>query len=291
MTTTYRVPKFGQMMNPVLRALHELGGSGSNNEIREVVIRNENLPNSVVNSLHNGGPKTELDYRLGWARTYLKAYGLLDNSERGIWSLSKVGRSAPQVNPREVINFYLGRRSIRRSEPPEEQAAAVDSPEPNFGGAADSEAWKEQLVRVVKQIEPGAFERLCQRMLREGGFDQVRVTGTSGDGGIDGTAIVRLNGLIGFPVVFQCKRYAGSVPPSVVRDFRGAMQGRADKGIIITTGNFTSDARREATRDGVPPIDLIDGEALAGKLKDLRLGVTTRLVEEVDIDEDWFDTI
>ena len=166
---------------------------------------------------------------------------------------------------------------------PTEQGYAADD--------MDSAGWKEQLLRVVKLMEPEAFERLCQRMLREAGFDLVTITGRSGDGGIDDTAIVRLNGLIGFPVVFQCKRYGGSVSTGVVRDFRGAMQGRADKGIIITTGNFTSDAKREAIRDGAPPIDLIDGDALADKLKELGLGVTTKLVEDVHIEEEWFEKI
>lgn len=141
-------------------------------------------------------------------------------------------------------------------------------------------------------MEPGAFERLAQRILRESGFVKVEVTGKSGDGGIDGTGVLRMN-LISFQVLFQCKRYAGSVGAGAVRDFRGAMQGRADKGLIITTGSFTPDARREATRDGAPAIDLIDGEALCELLKDLRLGVEVREIrsEEITIDPAFFARI
>ncbi|GIX20603.1 MAG: hypothetical protein KatS3mg120_2279 [Erythrobacter sp.] len=141
-------------------------------------------------------------------------------------------------------------------------------------------------------MEPGAFERLAQRILRESGFVKVEVTGKSGDGGIDGTGVLRMN-LISFQVLFQCKRYAGSVGASVVRDFRGAMQGRADKGLIITTGTFTPDARKEATRDGAPAIDLIDGDALCELLKDLRLGVMVKEVrsEEITIDPAFFEKI
>jgi restriction system protein len=142
-------------------------------------------------------------------------------------------------------------------------------------------------------MEPSAFERLVQRLLRESGFTQVEVTGKSGDGGIDGKGIMRLGGLLSFHVIFQCKRYKGSVTVSQVRDFRGAMVGRADKGLLITTGNFTRDAEREATRDGAPAIDLIDGELLVDKLKELGLGVETKVitVEQMEIDHDWFLTL
>ena len=96
-------------------------------------------------------------------------------------------------------------------------------------------------------ITPDAFERLARRLLREAEFDSVNVTGRSGDGGIDGLGVYHL-GLVSFPVIFQCKRYRGSVSPSAVRDFRGAMAGRGDKGLLITTGTFTADAKKEATR-------------------------------------------
>ena len=140
-------------------------------------------------------------------------------------------------------------------------------------------------------MDPTAFERLCQRLLRESGFIEVEVTQRAGDGGIDGHGTIRIGGLISFNVLFQSKRYTGNIGPTTVRDFRGAMIGRADKGLIITTGGFTREARKEATRDGAPPIDLIDGELLVDKLKELRLGVRMKMVEEVEVDVDWFSTI
>lgn len=145
------------------------------------------------------------------------------------------------------------------------------------------------MLDKLQSIAPDAFERLCQRVLRESGFIQVEVSERSGDGGIDGKGVVKLGDLLSFHVHFQCKRYSGSVPSSVVRDFRGAMVGRADKGLIITTGRFTRDAQTEAQRDGAPPLDLVDGEALATMLKTLGLGVTTELVESVKVDTQWFD--
>ncbi|MBE7551718.1 MAG: restriction endonuclease [Anaerolineales bacterium] len=154
-------------------------------------------------------------------------------------------------------------------------------------------SWRDELLATLLKMESTAFERLVQRLLRESGFIQVEVTGKSGDGGIDGKGIMRLAGLLSFHVLFQCKRYQGSVSASQVRDFRGAMMGRADKGLLITTGNFTKDAVKEATRDGASAIDLIDGDQLLDKLKELSLGVKTEKieVEKVTIDRDWLLSI
>ena len=91
-----------------------------------------------------------------------------------------------------------------------------------------------------------------------------------------------------FHVIFQCKKYQGSVSAGEIRDFRGAMVGRADKGLFITTGTFTPAAIKEATRDGAPPVDLIDGDDLAEKLKELNLGVKTEMIEKVNLDKQWF---
>jgi restriction system protein len=88
------------------------------------------------------------------------------------------------------------------------------------------------------------------------------VTGRPNDGGIDGIGILQVNPFVTFKVLFQCKRYKGSVSRAQVGDFRNAMIGRAEKGIILTTGTFTTEARREAERDGAPPVELIDGEKL-----------------------------
>jgi restriction system protein len=139
-----------------------------------------------------------------------------------------------------------------------------------------------KLIEVLQALSPSGFERLCQRLLREAGFEQVTVTGRSGDGGIDGHGVLGLNAFVSFKVLFQCKRYQGSVTPGDVRDFRGALQGRADKGIILTTGSFTSEARREAARDGAPPIELVDGEKLVRLFEELELGLKPRKAYDLD---------
>lgn len=274
------LPTYETMMNPALRALKELGGSATIEELYNKVVETMELSDEQLDVLHDPdrGSQTEAEYRLAWTRSYLKKFGLLENSRRGIWALTQQGRQTDKVDPKAVSRHW---RDLRRKE-----GAAAEE-------ADDEEAehtWREDLLRTLLRMDPDAFERLVQRILRESGFIQVQVTGRSGDGGIDGKGIMRLGGLLSFHVIFQCKRYKGSVSPSQVRDFRGAMVGRADKGLLITTGNFTKDAVREATRDGAPAIDLIDGELLVDKLRSLDLGVRTELVqvEKVEVDHNWF---
>src|SRR5262245_16464569 len=156
----------------------------------------------------------------------------------------------------------------------------------------EEEAWKRELHSVLTlKLSPAAFEKLVQRVLRESGFTQVEVTGRTGDGGIDGRGIARIHGFMSFHVLFQCKRYKGSVSAGEIRDFRGAMVGRADKGLFITTGAFSPAAVKEATRDGAPPIDLVDGSELEDKLRDLGLGVRKEMIEVVRVDESWFTSV
>ncbi len=156
----------------------------------------------------------------------------------------------------------------------------------------ETQSWREELYHLLtKEVSPDAFERLAQRLLRESGFVQVEITGRTGDGGIDGKGIARIHGFMSFHVIFQCKKYQGSVSAGEIRDFRGAMVGRADKGLFITTGTFTPAAIKETTRDGAPPIDLVDGEQLAEKLKELKLGVQTEMIEKVTINKGWFSNL
>ena len=280
-----RVPSFDTLMNPVIQALKSLGGSGTIDEINARAIEIAGLSDEQLEVLHNPekGGQTEVEYRLAWTRTYLKKYGVLENSSRGVWALTPRGRQLERVDPQVV------KRDVRE----QLREARVVSVEEDFDETDEEVTWRDELLDALLEMEPSAFERLVQRLLRESGFIQVEVTGRSGDGGIDGKGIMRLGGLLSFHVIFQCKRYRGSVTASQVRDFRGAMVGRADKGLLITTGNFTKDATREATRDGAPAIDLIDGDQLIDKLKELGLGVKTEKVEveNVIVDRDWILSI
>ena len=220
------------------------------------------------------------EYRLAWARSYLKAFGIFDNSERGVWSITEKGSEVDAVDPEEVKRFMRSKQRKRHPTPKKKRSENEE--------VEEGEEWRTELLEILRRIEPDQFERLCQRVLRESGFTEVEVTGRSGDGGIDGTGIVKLGGLLGFPILFQCKRFKGSVGSNVVRDFRGAMVDRADRGLILTTGVFTRDARQEASRDGAPPIDLVDGEDILDKLRELRLGVEVETVEIVSVNEEWY---
>ena len=272
--------KYDQLFKPTIEALKQLGGSGSINEIEEKVIEILNLNDDEINDIHRDNT-TKLSYRLAWARTYLKKFGLIENSSRGIWALTEKGLKAT-INEKEIKKFVVDTNKTNKEK-------SIQIIEDGIYNEFSEFKWKEELLEIVKLIEPQAFERLCQRLLRELGFINVEVTQYSNDGGIDGKGVIRLGGVMSFHVVFQAKRYRDTVSASVVRDFRGAMIGRADKGLIITTGNFTREAKKEAQRDGAPPIDLIDGNDFAEKLKDLKLGVKTKLVEEIEIEKEWFE--
>jgi len=276
--------QYDDLMNPVIQALKSLGGSGTIEEINSKVAELAKIPSEQLEVLHNPekGGMTEIEYRLMWTRTYLKIYGVIENSVRGVWSLTERGSKIEKVEEKDVV------RVVREQMKKNKREASEDDDEPTT-----KVEWQEELLGVILKMTPSAFERLIQRLLRESGFVQVEVTGQSGDGGVDGHGIMRLGGLLSFHVIFQAKRWKGAVGSSQVRDFRGAMVGRADKGLLITTGAFTKDALKEATRDGAPAIDLVDGDQLVEKLKQLSLGVSTKKieVEQVSVDPKWFSSL
>ncbi len=281
MTDAPTIPTYDSLMNPLLQSIRDLGGSATIEEINGKVSEVLGLTEEQVNFRHVRGRGSEVDYRLAWTRTYLKAYGLIDNSSRGVWSLTEKGRRANAVDPKAVVRAV---NAMQRKLREPKSAAVVEDPT----GVEAAVGWQERLLDVLMRMPPAAFERLAQRLLRESGFVQVEVTGRSGDGGIDGNGILRLGGLLSFHMSFQCKRWQAAVGPATVREFRGSMMGRADKGLILTTSTFTKEAMKEAKRDGAAAIDLVDGEQLAEMLKTLSLGVTTRQVEDVTVDPDWF---
>ncbi|MEO7035878.1 MAG: restriction endonuclease [Polyangiaceae bacterium] len=292
------IPTFDDYMRPILVALLRLGGSATIQELYEAVVDEMKLTEEQLSLLHDPerGGQTEAAYRMAWARTYLKKAGFLTNSERGVWALTPRGREQ-DIDPGRVLDQVRAEYAAGRA------LVAIDAPgasdgDPVTAGAIPEgdepiapETWRQRLTRRLLAMPPAAFERLSQRILRESGFVEVKVTGQSGDGGIDGIGILRLQRVVSFQVLFQCKRYQGTVSPKEIRDFRGAMVGRSDKGLFLTTGSFSRAAQEEATRDGAPPIDLIDGERLADLLKELGLGVQTAMIEKIDVDEGWFDSI
>lgn len=280
-------PKFVRFFSPVIEALKELGGSGRPVEVRDVIARQLNISEQERTDLLDGGAP-RFDNEVAWARFYLVKAGLVDSSRRGVWSLSDKGRAIESLSYDEALNIFKqvhsefqGERDSNTVELQPEEAIG-ETIAPNDTAVNDDSSYRKKLLEILTSLPPSGFERLCQRLLRESGFEQVVVTGRSGDGGIDGQGILQVNPFVSFKILFQCKRYTGSVTVSQVRDFRGAMMGRADKGIILTTGTFTSDAQKEAVRDGVPPIELVHGEKLLDMFERLELGLTSRTTYDVD---------
>ena len=284
--TRQDVPTYDKLVFPTIQALIALGGSGSNEEILEKVIELGDYPNDIEEILNSNGTMSLIAYRLAWSRTYLKKVGGLENSQRGVWTLTSSGKAMTEEDCRKIPNSV--KRSYKESR--KSQKSSFDDNEGIELSDEDDVDWKEKLLTVLMAMDPSAFERLSKRVLRESGFTKVEVLGKPSDGGIDGIGLLRMN-LVSFTVLFQCKRYKDSVGSAAVRDFRGAMQGRCDKGLILTTGTFTSEAKKEATRDGAPTIDLIDGDDFCELLKQLRLGVAVEHVERVSIDDTWFESV
>ncbi|WP_223650385.1 restriction endonuclease [Hymenobacter psoromatis] len=281
------VPTTDNLLKPVIEALIQLGGSGTIEEINEKVYSLLELGTQTLQIQHGADGRSEIEYRLAWARTHLKAAGIITNSARKVWALVRTNTRASELNSAEITKLARQKTGERNS-----SALPADAEVPIIEEVIDEAPnWQERLLIILLNIPPDAFERLTQRLLRESGFVQVEVTGKTNDGGIDGKGIVRISGFLSFHVIFQCKRYKGSISSGQIRDFRGAMQGRADKGLFITTGTFSREATKEATRDGAPPIDLIDGELLCEKLKEFKLGVQTELVEIVELHPAWFTNL
>jgi restriction system protein len=277
------VPRFDALMWPALVAMKELGGSATHDELLEKVIELEHIPEAVQNVMHTER-KTKVSYNLAWAKTYLGKTGAFENPSHGVWVITEKGKALTEAAVKQIPAEVRRQYKVERDDKPKGREEEEDL-------QPEAKDWKDKLLAVVTgQMKADAFERLSQRILRESGFVKVEVTGRTGDGGIDGVGVLRL-ALLSFQVYFQCKKYKGSVSAGAIRDFRGAMVGRTDKGLFITTGTFTAEAKKEATRDGAPAIDLIDGDLLCDLLKNLKLGVETRMVEDVSISSEFFGKI
>lgn len=277
-----------ELIEPVFSALRDLGGSATITEIRDKVIETLRLPDEIVDEPHKGSDsqRTELEYQLAWARTRLKAFGAITNSQRGVWMITPEYTDKPIVSKVAVVEFFKKKRHESQSSSEmrasAEEVDATNTTDSNVDIPEELEPWRTELAETLHNMNPYAFERLSMLLLRECGFSQVSVTKKSGDGGIDGTGKLRINGIFSFNVAFQCKRFIGSVSAGDIRDFRGSLTTDIEKGVMITTGTFTKAAREEASNAGKQQIDLIDGEEFINKLIEYRLGVHEKIVYEID---------
>jgi restriction system protein len=265
--------RFSQFLQPTLDAIKDLGGSARPSEVKEWILNKLSMPDDYLKAVNIGG-ESRFGNDVDWARFYLVRAGYLDASKRGVWSLTEAGNRA-KIDAESATKILRQNRATEDNERP-----SADS----FSG--DAESYIDEVLTTIRSLPPKGFESLCQRLLRESGFEEVNVTGRSGDGGIDGQGILKLNSFVSFRVLFQCKRYKESVGPNTIRDFRGAMAGRAEKGLILTTGYFTPQAEAEASRDGAQPIELVDGVSLVRLLAELELGL--KPVRSYFVDKQYF---
>ena len=279
--------RFADYINPVIDSINALGGSAHPQEVYKFISKTLDLPDEILNEEKKSGG-SRFENQVAWARFYLAKADIIDSSRHGVWSLTDKGRRITKLNEREIQELI---REVQAQSPASSRPVNVifrkkpnQAEEDQTEEAPPSEQsnYRTELLNIILELPPSGFERLCQRLLRESGFQEVTVTGRSGDGGIDGIGILQINPFVSFKALFQSKRYSGSVSAPQIRNFRGAMMGRADKGIIITTGTFTADAKREAVRDGVPPIELVDGEMLLNMFEQLELGLKPRTTYDVD---------
>jgi restriction system protein len=273
--------EFTRWFNPVLVALKDLGGSGRAKEVIEQVAKNENVSDEIREITIKDG-SSKFDNQVAWARQYLAWEGLIDSSKRGVWTLTPLGEKTV-LTENDAHEMFLKRIAIYQRLRKEKDGNGTGM-EINGNKIIDNPDTIENtnLLDVLKSISPIGFEHLCKRLLREHGFDNLEVTQRSHDEGIDGYGTLELNPFIKIKIIFQCKRYKSTVSREKVGDFRNAVMGRAEKGIIMTTGTFSEDAKREAEREGVIPIELIDGEKLIELFQQVELGVRAKTIYEID---------
>lgn len=287
-----RIPRYSKLIVPTFLALKKLGGSGKNEEILDQIILDMGIPDEIADIPHKGNPnKTELSYQADWARTYLNKYGVIENSSRAVWSIRPDYVAVGSLDEKEIV-ASVTKQIQSKQDKKEIDTLAPENNDPTDDYSeypAELKPWREKLADILQNMDPYGFERLAQRVLRECGFTQVEVTKKSGDGGIDGTGKLRINGIFSFNVAFQCKRYKGQVGAAEIRDFRGSLTTDIEKGVMITTGTFSKAAKEEASNPGKQQIDLIDGEDFIEKIAEYGIGVHP--VTTYEIDEDFFKKI
>ena len=278
-TSQKKCPGYQFFIKPTVEALYQLGGSGSNSEIYKKVIKNTNLSEEVIDEMHSF-TMTEVEYKLMWARTYLKNYGAVENSKQGVWVLTTKGTALAKqadLDVKEIIRFTNNKNGATKSN---------NSDSDSF---TEPKGWREQITDILLNMSPYAFEKLAQRLLRECGFSDVEVTKKSGDGGIDGTGKLGIEGMLSFKGGCQCKRYKGAVGAPEIRGVRGSVSKNSEKGVLITTGSFTRAALEEASSEGKRLIDLMDGEELINKLAEYGIGLNE--VKSYEVDMDFFNSL
>lgn len=218
---------------------------------------------------------------------------MIDTEQRGVWVLTELGRDTSLSHEQAYDLFKAVREAFPRGQVSNRKEKTAQVAQDDDASAPDETTYfnqddiQEQLVEALRSISDKGFEELCARLLRHISFENVNVTGQRGDQGVDGEGHLMINRFVRTKVMFQCKRYIGSVGPDKIRDFRGAIQGRAERGIFLTTGTFTKGARDEAARENAVAIELVDIDRLLDLMIEEELGV--RETKALVIEPGFFD--
>ena len=301
------IPTYDALMLPVLRLCAE-----STWQMRDLAARISDdlgLTQAERDQQLPGGGTTVIHSRVGWAKTYLKKAGLLEQPRRGMVLASDRGRAVLRSSPAKIDSILLRQfeefRAFQRkpsegttaetaklplAEPtstPEEQIIAADK--------AITEALRDALLTRILEESPSFFEKLILDLLHAMGYGGSRADageqlGRTGDEGVDG--VIREDQLGLDRVYLQAKRYrAGNVVGSeAVRAFIGALIGKgAHKGVLITTSSFSNGAKSAADQSGSLRLVLIDGTMLTSLMVQFNVGVrVARTVEIKSVDKDYF---
>ncbi len=273
--------QFIKWFGPLLSALRELGDSGKPREVSNKIASMLKLPDDILDEITSTGVN-RFHNQVAFARQYLVWEGLLDSSRRGTWKLTEKGKRT-ELTDKQSNDIYKKWSKFHHKNRKKKEGTLNT----NDIISANEEVQEQQLqlIDILRTLSPEGFEKLIRELLRESGFENVEVTGKGADDGIDGFGTIEINPFVSFKALFQCKRYkdGNSVSRSQVGDFRNAVMGRAEKGIMITTSTFSNSAIKEANRDGVLQIELVDGEKLVEMFEKVELGVKRKLVYEVDL--------
>ena len=269
---------------PIIRVLRKMGGEGRRSEVISRVAQDQECTEDDMGKTTPSGRST-IALDIEWARWFLARNGYLlptRQSGRGIWALSEMGRSVDleSIAPGDII---------RHGSRPQSGAGAPILPELEEGAEPeellDEDKCREELLARLRKLPSRQFEFVCKNLLEEMGFIDVGVTPQASDGGFDGVGYLKISPLVKTKVIFECKRYqaGNSVNVDTVRGLQAAIesQGKGEKGVIITTSDFTIPARQEA-ESGKTAIELINGDDLADLFVEYELGV------KYTVDDTWF---
>jgi len=290
MVANLKGPKFVQYFQPVIDGLRDLGSSAKPKEVYTWIAEHHDIPQEEIEGTTKGG-QSKFENKVGWARFYLAKAGLIDTEQRGVWVLTEQGRKANLSHEEAYQLFKTIHGGFPRPDKTIEEEQPCSPVEDEDASAPDEKTYlnqdeiQERLVELLRSMTDKGFEELCARLLRHIGFENVKVTGQRGDQGIDGEGYLLINRFVRTKVMFQCKRYEGSVGPDKVREFVGAISKKAERGIFLTTGTFTKGAREIAVQDNT--IELVDIDRLLELMIEEGLGV--RETKALTIVEDFFE--